>query len=173
MCNGINHESFNSICPDDMPEYMKILIPDLYKQYDEHVKKAKDYEKEAIKKAMSIEWVIENNSTILGKDLLPILTSVPGIGNVTALVWIAEIVTPVRFKLVKQISAYCGCDPSLKVSAGKLTSHVKRKGNEVLHGMLLKAASALIQRRSEPIGKWTYSIYKRHAKGGWKKACFY
>lgn len=37
--------------------------------------------------------------------------------------------------------------------------------------MIIKAASVLIQRKSEPIGKWGFHIYRRHAKGGWKKAC--
>lgn len=79
------------------------------------------------------------------------------------------MVISTRFKTSKQIVVYCGCDPSLKVSAGKVTSHSCRKDNETLHTSLIKAASILIQRRSEPIGKWGYNLYKCNSKDGWKK----
>lgn len=171
MCNNIIHDDIPGICPAGLPDSIKLLCPDLYKQYDEHRQMAKHYEKLALAKAKAISWETEGGLLIPGDKLLKLLTTVPGIGIITALVWLAEIVTPTRFKTAKQIAAYCGCDPSLKVSAGKVTSYTRRKGNQTLHAMLAKAASTLIQRRSELIGQWGYQIYRRHTKGGWKKAC--
>lgn len=73
---------------------------------------------------------------IPGDELITLLTSVTGIGTITALVWLCEIVIPNRFRHPKQIAAYCGYNPPLKVSAGKVTSHTRRKGNEILHSIL-------------------------------------
>jgi hypothetical protein len=95
---------------------------------------------------------------------------VPSVGELTALVWLCEIVTPLRFKTAAQIAAFCGCDPSLKVSAGKVTSQSRRKGNLKLHSQLSKIAGTCINRHCEPFGQWGYAISKKHAKGGYKKA---
>ncbi len=171
MCNDIIPEDIPGICPAGLPDSIKSLCPDLYKQYDDHKLKVKEYEQLALTKAKELDWIAEGGLLLPGEQLLKLLTTVPGIGTITALVWLCEIVTPTRFNTAKQIAAYCGCDPSLKVSAGKVTSHTRRKGNQTLHAMLTKAASILIQRRSGPIGQWGYQIYRRHSKGGWKKAC--
>ena len=90
--------------------------------------------------------------------MLRILESAPGIGRQTAILWMSAIVDPVRFPNAKAIAAYCGCDPSLKVSAGKVTSTVKRKGNPELHGALCRAAASLVKAHKEPFGKWGYNI---------------
>ena len=63
-----------------------------------------------------------------GKEMLQLLQSVPGVGPVTAAVWLAEVVTPRRFPSPKALTAYIGCDPSLKVSAGKVTERGKGGG---------------------------------------------
>jgi len=86
------------------------------------------------------------------------------------LVWLSEVVTPLRLETAKHLSAYCGCDPSLKISADKVTSRVRRKGNNKLHCQLTKIAGTCINWHSEAFGKWGYQIYKKHTKGGYKKA---
>jgi hypothetical protein len=108
---------------------------------------------------------------ISGADLYDLLRTVPGVGETTALTWLAEVTDPRRFDHPKQVAAYCGCDPSLKVSAGKVTTHVRRAGNERLHQALLYAASGLLRRTGDPIGQWGRSIAGRHKKGGHRKAC--
>jgi transposase len=108
---------------------------------------------------------------ISGKKLLKLLTSVPGIGDHTAIQFVSEIGTPKRFSDKKQIIAYCGFDPSLMVSAGKVTSHKPRKGNKELHKTLMRSASVLLNHRTEQFGIWATRIQKKHAKGGYKKAC--
>jgi hypothetical protein len=99
------------------------------------------------------------------------LMTVPGVGEMTALTWLAEVVTPLRFDYKEKLVAFCGCDPSLKISAGKVTSHTRRGGNTRLHYQLIKVAGSCIGRHSEPFGQWGYALLQRHAKGGYKKAC--
>ena len=105
-----------------------------------------------------------------GERLFHLLTTCPGVGETTATVWLSEICTTDRFQSVKQCTAYCGCDPSLKVSAGKVTSHVRRHGNLRLNYALRQAATLLLNRHNEPFGLWGWAIYKRSPKGGYKKA---
>lgn len=103
-----------------------------------------------------------------GSELIPILTTAPAVGEVTAAVWLANIVTPLRFPNSKAIAAYCGLDPSLKISAKKVTSTVKRGGHKDLHGALCMCASVLIKNHNEMFGKWGFNLYKQ--TGRWKKA---
>lgn len=102
--------------------------------------------------------------------MLDLLTSVPGIGEVTALTWLSEIVEVQRFANAKAIAAYCGCDPTLKVSAGKVTTYSRRSGNKRLHQALTQAAGLLISRKKEPFGQWGYRIMKSKSTGGYRKA---
>jgi transposase len=115
-------------------------------------------------------WPI-GTGTLPGTALLNILRTVPGVGETTSLHWLAEVTDPRRFQNAKQVAAYAGCDPSLKVSAGKVTSYVRRQGNLRLHQALLYAATTLLRRPADPLGNWGRSIAGRHKKGGHKKAC--
>jgi hypothetical protein len=158
------------ICPDGLPHEVRKILKSMYNEYDDHEEKAKNYQKLALEHAKKLHWETDGGY-VKGDILLNNLMTVPGVGEMTALVWLAEIVTPLRFKTSPQLAAYCGCDPSLKVSAGKVTSQTRRKGNAKLHSQLNKVAGACINRHSEPFGQWGYSISKKHAKGGYKKAC--
>ena len=66
------------------------------------------------------------------------------------------------------MAAYCGLDPSLKISAKKVTSTVKRGGNKQLHKMLCMCASILVKNHNEMFGRWGYNLYCQ--TGRWKKA---
>ncbi len=105
-----------------------------------------------------------------GTDLFPLLCSIPGIGPLTALVWLLEVVDPRRFATVQACVAYCGSDPSLRISAGKVTSTQRRGGNTRMHVALLHAAQNLLNHHTEPFGRWAYNLMKRTTKGGYKKA---
>ncbi len=107
---------------------------------------------------------------ISGALLLDNLKTVPGVGPVTAMNWLCEITDPGRFASAKEMAAFCGCDPSLKVSAGKVTQHVRRKGNMKIHQALVQAAIAVIARSSDALGKWGAQIAAKHSKGGFRKA---
>ena len=166
----LNLESGAFICPEGLPSEVKQLIMNMYEELDMHNVEATRYENMALAYAKNILWETDVGY-VSGEELIKNLKTVPSVGNITALVWLSEVVTPLRFETVKHLSAYCGCDPSLKVSADKVTSRVRRKGNNKLHYQLTKVAGTCINRHSEAFGKWGYQIFKKHTKGGYKKAC--
>ena len=157
------------ICPDGLPHEVKKILIDMFNEFDAHDIKVKHYQKLAMETAKNINWETDSGF-VKGDKLIQNLLTVPSVGELTALVWLCEIVTPHRFETPRQLAAYCGCDPSLKVSAGKVTSQTRRKGNSKLHFQLSKISGACINRHSEPFGQWGYAISKKHAKGGYKKA---
>jgi transposase len=160
----------NTISDVPLTPEAKQICTELMSEYDRASDMVRLYTNTAIKYAKQLQFPTETGS-IMGKDLWDLLESVPGMGNVGSLVWLSEIYDIRRFQNSKSLTAYCGCDPSLKVSAGKVTSNVKRGGNLHLYGMLVKSASSLIQHKREAFGMWGYRLYSINRKGGWKKAC--
>jgi len=157
------------VCPDGLPDQVKKIILKMYSEYDLHNEQANCYQKQAMAYAKNILWETDDGY-VKGDKLIKNLLTVPSVGEATILLWLSEVVTPLRFKTAPQLAAYCGCDPSLKISAGKVTSQTRRKGNARLHNQLMIVAGACINRHSEPFGQWGYAICKKHAKGGYKKA---
>ena len=82
-----------------------------------------------------MEWETDTG-TLPGDEMIRILSTAPQVGELTAIIWLARIITPRRFHNAKALSAYCGFDPSLKISAGKVTSTTMRNGNKALHKAL-------------------------------------
>lgn len=97
---------------------------------------------------LSMEWET-SNASLPGSKMIHILTSAPQVGEVTVITWLAHIITPRRFSNSKALSAYCGLEPSLKVSAKHVTSTVKRGGCKKLHKALTSSADRLIRNHSE------------------------
>lgn len=157
------------IAPDGIPEAIRPFFKRCYAIYDHFAEIREEYHNRALKFVKSHEWRVAGG-TADGKTLLDNLTSVSGVGEVSAMTWLSVVLDPNRFQETRQVAAFCGCDPSLKVSAGKVTSYAKRKGNARLHHVLKNVAAQLVRRRSEPIGQWGFGIQRRHAKGGWARA---
>ena len=114
-----------------------------------------------------MEWETRDKK-IPGTDMIRILTSAPAIGEMTAAIWLTHIITPNRFPNSKALAAYCGLDPSVKISAGKVVSTLRRGGNKQLHSSLCQCASILVKNHNEMFGKWGYNLYLQTGK--WKKA---
>jgi len=177
MCNAdfvyaddiLDTQAGRFVCPDGLPDEVKKIILKMYSEYDYHYEQANCYQKLAVGYAKKILWETDDGY-IKGDILIKNLLTVPSVGEATVLLWLSEIVTPLRFKTAPQLAAYCGCDPSLKISAGKVTSQTRRKGNAKLHNQLMIVSGACINRHSEPFGQWGYALSKKHAKGGYKKA---
>lgn len=159
------------VCEDGLPREAGKLATAYLEEIDRCTKKAEDLTDRALKFARGMEFVLGTGEIVKGSLLLGILESVPGVGHMGALTWASEVVQVQRFPNAKAVAAYCGCDPSLKVSAGKVTSFSKRGGNKVLHVLLMQIAGSLIQRKNEPFGRWGYRLMKSHAKGGYRKGC--
>jgi transposase len=156
----------SGICPLGIPEDVKTVFSEGYRQYDMYHQLVSEYDRKIIAKIRSMKWET-GTDTIDGNTMMRLLCTAPGIGEKTAILWMARIVTPRRFPNKKALAAYCALDPSLKVSAGKVTSTVKRGGCKDLHSMLCQAASNLVRRHNEPFGRWGYNIAVK--SGRWKK----
>ena len=159
--------TFENICPDPLPSEIKILIQKEYFLYDHYIDEADSYMSRVRQKVYSIEWETKD-STLPGTEMVRILRTTPGVGEITCFTWLAYIGTPRRFPNSKAIAAYCGLDPSLKVSAGKVTSAKKRGGCRVLHSVLVTSADRIIRAHSEAFGRWGYLMAQ--SSGKWKKA---
>lgn len=168
MCAG--HQQLGpGIGPNGIPENARVIFTDSYRMYDVYKAMGKQYHKLALDHLFAHSWPTGAGPKA-GKEILKILTSVPSIGEVTALIWLSVIHDPRRFADKKQVAAFCGSDPSVKVSAGKTTAHIKRKGNSVLHHALKNCASMIVRRHKDPLGLWGYNILRRQRKGSWGKA---
>lgn len=130
--------------------------------------------KEADKRCKAVtlktEFGIRGGELVSGSVLLPVLVTHPGIGELTAIIWLSEVSDAGRFKNKNAAAAYAGVDPTLKVSAGKVSRHVRRMGNKKLNAALIMAAKGLINRRGEELGKWGYMMSRSKKHGGYKKA---
>lgn len=107
---------------------------------------------------------------ISGKEVLKLLQTVPGVGPVTAATFAAEVGSIERFNTAKSCAAWAGFDPSLKISAGKVTAHVTRGGHRHLHWLLCEAAGAVLRTKDCPLRRWGQAIAQKHKKGGYQKA---
>lgn len=156
-----------SILPDIVvPDEAKCIFVNEFAHYDYYRNLTCEFKDKIRDKIYSMSWET-GNDTISGRKMMEILTSAPGIGDQTAALWLTRVVTPRRFRNEKALAAYCGCDPSLKVSAGKVTSTVKRGGRHDLHSSLCSAASNLMRIHNEPFGRFGYNIAMQ--TGIWKK----
>lgn len=159
--------TYDNLCPDPLPAEVKALIQKEYLLYDKYIAEAESYMSCVRRKVYSMNWETKD-STTPGAEMVRILCTTPGVGEISCFVWLAFIGTPRRFHNAKAVAAYCGLDPSLKVSAGKVTSTKKRGGCRVLHAILVSSADRIIRAHSEAFGRWGYLMAK--STGKWKKA---
>lgn len=150
-----------------LPPYAQEIMRNLAETYDRLNIEIADLEDRIFDRICGLTWNTEKGP-IDGKTFVKNLMTVPGVGKWTACMWCAYIVDVMRFPNKKAIAAYCGLDPSLKISAGKVTSTVKRGGRKELHKVLLSAGGSVMRKKGDFYGQWGYDIYTR--TGSWKKA---
>jgi len=98
------------------------------------------------------------------RESVELLTSVPGIGVITAMEFLLEIVNVERFKRAEQIAAYVGLTPSQYSSGDKVRmGHITKIGKPHLRSALIEASWQLI-RKDDRIGK-TYDRISRRSGG--------
>ena len=151
------------ICPIPIPMDVRIVLRAEYEKFDRLTELAEEWKEKIISKARSIEWETDTG-TLPGSEMIRILSTAPQIGEMTAVIWLARVVTPRRFRNAKALSAYCGLDPSLKISAGKITSTTMRGGSKPLHKALNMSAHRLIHRHNEMFGIWGYNLQQQTGK---------
>ena len=82
-----------SLCPDGLPDDVKALIQEEYEAYDQAISMRDEYTKKSLEKVRSMSW--ETRSDVMsGERMLSTLSTVPGIGDMTASIWLANIITP-------------------------------------------------------------------------------
>ncbi len=156
-----------NICPLDIPSGVREVIISEYQKYDRLRELSEYWRGKAEEKVLSMEWET-GSGTLPGPEMLSLLMTAPQVGMLTAVTWLVHIITPRRFPNSKALAAYCGLDPSLKISAKHVTSTRKRGGNKELHKALVSSADRLIRNHTEMFGKWGYNLYNQTGK--WKKA---
>ena len=76
-----------------------------------------------------------------------LLRTIPGVGEITAEVVLAEIADIKRFRSAKQVVAYAGLSPGQRESAGKSRElHIEKEGSKYLRWVLVEAAWQLVRR---------------------------
>lgn len=157
----------DNLCPLGIPDNVRDVIISEYQKYDQLRQLSEYWRVKAEEKVLSMQWET-GSSTLSGTDMLALLTTTPQIGVITAINWLVHIITPRRFPNGKALAAYCGLDPSLKISAKHVTSTTKRGGCKQLHKALVSSADRLIRQHNEMFGQWGYNLYCQTGK--WKKA---
>jgi transposase len=106
-----------------------------------------------------------------GIDFLGLLKTVPGIGPICGLTFLAEVgFHPARrFATCRKAVAYCGFDPTKRYSADKVTSHLTRSGNKHVRVAFIQAAQGVLTRPGE-LAAWGRSVGGRNKGNAYNTA---
>ncbi len=100
-----------------------------------------------------------------------LLMSVPGVGPVTALAFVATIDEPARFAKSRTVGAYLGLT-TRRYQSGEMddSGRISKHGDAMLRSLLYEAANSLLTvvRKAHPLKDWARRIKKRSSH---KKAC--
>ncbi len=146
--------------PKGFPASVRTMLREELDAHDAFKQKANAYLESMLAKARSIQWDF-GNSVASGDVVIKTLCTAPEIGEITAVIFLANIVTPKRFPKPKALAAYCGFDPSVQTSAGHKTSNKGRGGNKAVHNSIGAAANRLIRRNHEMFGKWGHDMIQK------------
>lgn len=92
------------------------------------------------------------------------LLSVPGVGVVTALVYVTTIEDPGRFKRSSEVAAYAGLVPRQHQSGEMdMRGRITKRGDPRLRHALYEAANSILARLKKPcaLKRWGLSLQKR------------
>ena len=148
--------------PKDLPASVREMLGEELEAHDEYEEKSQAYLEKMIEKARSIQWDF-GKGTAPGDIVIDTLVTAPEVGEITAVTFLANIVTTKRFPKPKALAAYCGFDPSIQTSAGHKTSNKGRGGNKALHDSIGEAANRLIWKNHEMFGKWGHDMIQKGA----------
>jgi len=145
---------------------MRVALNQKKKRFKEHFPELKVKEEfESIQKVIesSIEEFQEMAREKVDKELVVLLSSIPGIGKTLSLVFIAEIGDIKRFDSIKSLVAYAGLDPKVRQSGLTLQRNTRltKRGSPYLRRVAYLAAS--IGQRFDPELKAYYE--KKRAEG--------
>jgi len=100
-----------------------------------------------------------------------LLMSVPGVGEVTAMAFVATIDDPKRFAKSRSVGAYAGLT-TRRYQSGEMdySGKISKHGDGMLRSLLYEAAHSIlcVVRKAHPVKDWARRIKKRTSH---KKAC--
>ena len=100
-------------------------------------------------------------------DIMDRLTSVPGVGLITAATYIAALGNPTRFRDSNHVVSYLGLAPSMYDSGEtERHGHITKAGSSQVRAALCEAAQQ-VAKRTHPLNPY---FIRAAAKGGYKKA---
>ena len=122
-----------------------------------------------IKKLKEIEQLLYKIcSDIQIEDDIKIITSIKGIGNITALYFIAEVGDIRRFSTYKKLIAFAGMDPIVYESGQfKGSSRISKRGNRYLRRVLFLMAQKVV--RFNTVFR-EYFLHRKNKDISYKKA---
>jgi len=100
-------------------------------------------------------------------DELPLrLQTVPGVGPLVSLAFIAWVDRPERFARSRDVGACLGLRPQLRESGGKSwRGRISREGDSEMRRLLIQAAhAALLSRKESALKQWALRIIERSGK---------
>ena len=99
------------------------------------------------------------------------LMTVPGIGPITAVAYVAALERPDTFKQSRAVAAWLGLTPR-RFQSGETDydGHISRRGDNQLRALLYEAASVLLTRvrKESALRCWTRAV-----EAAWLQACRY
>jgi transposase len=109
---------------------------------------------------------LEKRLVAVGRDDARVrrLTTVPGVGNLVALTFVAAIDDPTRFRSSRQVGAYYGLTPS-RYQSGEtdVSGRISKIGDHGVRMMLYEAANVMLTRpvKGSALKDWALAIAKR------------
>ncbi len=115
------------------------------------------------KAEQQLEDLVEHDKTV------KLLTTVPGVGRVTATTFVATLDKVERFDDAKQVRSYFGLVPR-EFSSGEKQKrgHISKAGSKRIRSLVVEVAWGIINRKNNPLTKslrdWTMKIAARRGK---------
>jgi len=98
------------------------------------------------------------------------LSSVPGVGVLTAIAFMTAVDDPTRFRRATDVGAYLGLTPR-RYQSGEVdrAGRISKQGDRLARSLLYEAANVLLTRwkAPDPLKLWADAL---RARAGWKKA---
>ena len=96
--------------------------------------------------------------------------TIPGVGQLTALAFVAAIDEPERFRRSRDVGAYLGLVPR-RYQSGEVDydGHISRRGDRQVRGLLFEAATVILTRSSAESGLRQWGL-KLRERVGFKRA---
>jgi transposase len=93
-----------------------------------------------------------------------LLTSIPGVGAITATAFVAAIETPSSFATSRSVGAWVGLTPR-RYQSGEVDyeGHISRRGDHYLRGLLYEAATVILTRAiaDSSLRRWALKLRER------------